>query len=91
MPTKRRRHAVTETPEVEAALDDLRAELPEEERVGFNELVILGAREKLARLRSERSEREGRLESLAERIRSGNIPIDPEAAEEVKRSGWTPH
>jgi hypothetical protein len=41
MPTKRRRHAITETPAVAAALDDLRAE-PGPDRVELGELVVLG-------------------------------------------------
>jgi hypothetical protein len=88
MPTKRRRHAVTETPPVQAALDELRRELGEE-AVHLPELVILGAREKLARLRAERRHMtEGRLR-LAERIRSRELPVDADAADEVRRSGWT--
>ena len=87
IPTKRRRHAITETPPVEAALDELREELGED-RVPLSELVILGAREKLARVRAERESILERRRRLADRIRSRELPVDVEAAEEVRRSGW---
>lgn len=90
MPTKRRRHAITETPPVEEALSALREESGEE-RVELGELVILGAREKLERLRSERAGGGEALRRLVERIRARDIPVDLEAADEVKRSGWAPH
>jgi hypothetical protein len=45
VPTKRRRHAITETPPVQAALDELRRALGDD-RVEMGELVILGAQEK---------------------------------------------
>ena len=53
VPTNRRRHAITETPAVQAALDELRGELGTE-RVELGELVVLGASAKLATLRAER-------------------------------------
>lgn len=49
MPTKRPRHGITETPLVQAALDELRKEL-RDQRLDLGELVVLGAREKLLRL-----------------------------------------
>lgn len=88
VPTKRRRHAITETPPVEEALDELRGELGDEP-VRMSELVILGAREKLTRLRAERSDVQARRQRLAERIRTGDLPVDTEAADEVRRIGWT--
>jgi hypothetical protein len=87
VPTKRRRHAVTETPPVQAALDELREELGSDQ-VALPELVILGAHEKLARLRAERDSVLERRRRLADRIRSRQLPVDVEAAEEVRRSGW---
>ncbi|HET7443254.1 MAG TPA: hypothetical protein VFJ57_01205 [Solirubrobacterales bacterium] len=88
MPTKRRRHAVTETPPVQAALDELRAELGEE-RIQLGELVILGANVKLAALRSRRDDRAARLQSLARRVRNREMPgIDLGAAREVRTKGW---
>jgi hypothetical protein len=90
MPTKHRRHAVTETPGVKEALDELRKELGTE-RVPLAEVVILGAAEKVRRLRSEREEAVAAGQEIAEWIRTRTVPGDPEAADEVRRTGWTPH
>lgn len=87
MPTKRRRHAVTETPPVQAVLDELR-EVLGDERLEMGELVILGAREKLARLRTERNETAALRHRLADRVRRRDVPADSTAAVEVRRTGW---
>jgi hypothetical protein len=87
VPTKRRRHAITETPPVQAALDELRAALGDD-RVEMGELVILGAQEKLARVRAEQDEAAALRRRLADRIRSRDIPADRAAAEQVRRAGW---
>lgn len=87
MPTKHRRHAITETPSVRAALDELRSEVGEE-HVNLGELVILGVREKLAQLRLADPRRTALRRALANRVRTGNIPVDPVAADEVRRTGW---
>jgi predicted nuclease of predicted toxin-antitoxin system len=87
VPTKRRRHALTETPAVQAALDDVRQALHTDD-VDIVELVILGAREKLARLRAEEQQTKELRRQLADRIRAGDIPVDISAADEVRRSGW---
>lgn len=87
MPTKRRRHAITETPRVQAALDELRREL-RTERVELGELVVLGAAAKLAELRSESDEGVELRRRLADRVRSRAIPVDREAADEVRAVGW---
>lgn len=88
MPTKRRRHAITETPPVEKALDELRDEL-DGERLELPELVILGAREKISQLRAERAQGAGLRRRLAERIRLRDVPVEAEAADEVRRRGWS--
>jgi hypothetical protein len=89
MPTTRRRHAITETAPVQEALDELRAELGNE-RVPLGEIVILGAHAKVAELRGEKDEKSVRLRRLADRIRERRpLPIDLEAAEEVRRTGWS--
>jgi len=88
MPTKRKRHAITETPPVKEALDALRAEL-NGERLDLGELVRMGAEEKLARLRLEADDRSERLEGLIDGIRTGRIHLDPQLADEAKRA-WTP-
>jgi hypothetical protein len=87
IPTKHPRHAITETPPVRAALDELRDELGGE-RIEFSELLILGAQEKLARVRAEREGIAERRARLADRIRRRDLPLDPAAAEEVRRAGW---
>jgi hypothetical protein len=85
VPTKRRRHAITETPPVEEALNDLRGEL-NGERVDLGELVILGAREKLARLRAKELRNAELRRELANAIRNRELtPIDPEVAAEARR------
>lgn len=88
MPTKRRRHAITETPPVQAALDELRAALGDE-HVEMGELVILGAHEKLARVRAEQEDTSALRRRLADRVRRRDIPADVGAAGEVRRTGWT--
>jgi hypothetical protein len=90
LPTKRRRHAITETPPVKEALDELRRELGTE-KVPLAEVVILGAEEKVRRLRRNREEALAAGREISEWIRTGTVPVDPEAAEEVRRKGWTPH
>jgi hypothetical protein len=88
MPTTRRRHAVTETPRVQAALDELRRELGTD-RVEMGELVVLGAETKVAALRAERARQEAAVRSLAEMIRSRDVLVDQAAADEVRATGWT--
>ncbi len=90
MPTKHRRHAITETPEVKEALDELRRELGTD-RVPLTEVVILGAEEKVRRLRTSHDEAIAAGRQIAEWIRTRTVPVDPEAAEEVRRTGWSPH
>ena len=87
MPTQHRRHAITETPPVKAALDELRGELGDG-RIEFGELVILGAQQKVAQLRAERDDTVTKRRHLAARIRRRDVPIDQAAADEVRRSGW---
>ena len=87
MPTRRRRHAITETPPVQAALDELREALGDD-RVEMSELVILGAQEKLSRVRAQRDDTAALRRRLADRIRSRDIPADRAAADEVRRAGW---
>jgi hypothetical protein len=89
MPTRHRRHAITETPPVQAALDELRGELGETERIEFGELVILGANEKVAQLRAAREDIASRRRELADRIRRRDLSVDRDAADAVRRTGWT--
>ncbi len=85
MPTKHKRHAITETPRVKQALDPLRAEL-DRERLDLGELVVLGAEAKLAELATASDTSNRKLEQLAERIRRRELDVDPQLAEEAKRS-----
>lgn len=87
MPTKHRRHAITETPPVRAALDELREELGDA-RIELGELVILGAGQKVAQLRAQREDAATLRRQLAERIRRRDLPVDRDAADEVRRAGW---
>jgi len=68
-------------------LDELRRELGAE-RLEIAELVILGAREKLSRLRGEQDRRAQLVRRLAGRIRNRRVPGEPAAAEEVRGTGW---
>jgi hypothetical protein len=88
VPTKRRRHAITETPRVEAALDELRQELGHD-NVELGELVVLGASVKLDAIRSERDGDAMKRRRLADRVRSRSTGTDVEAADEVRSGGWT--
>jgi len=72
---------------VEAALDELREALGDD-RVEMGELVILGAREKLARVRAEQDDTAAMRRRLADRIRRRDVPADRAAADEVRRAGW---
>jgi len=87
VPTRRRRHAITETPAVQAALDELREALGDD-RLEMGELVILGAQQKLARVRADRDDTAALRRRLADRIRRRDIPADRAAADEVRRAGW---
>lgn len=87
MPTNRRRHAITETPPVQAALDELRREQGTD-RVDLGELVVLGTVAKLATIRAERDNDAELRRRLADRIRSRNLPVDADAAERVREAGW---
>jgi hypothetical protein len=88
MPTRHRRHAITETPPVQAALDELRGELGDAARIELGELVILGANQKVAQLRAARDDTTARRRQLAERIRRRDVPVDRTAADAVRRAGW---
>lgn len=72
---------------MQEALDELRRELGAD-RVQLAELVILGAQEKLARVRAEEGRAIELRRRLAGRVRSGELPVSPRAADEVRRSGW---
>lgn len=87
MPTNRRRHAITETPPVQAALDELRLELGTD-RVELGELVVLGAHVKLQNLRASRDHQAERRTRLADRVRTRRVGADLSAAKAVRASGW---
>jgi hypothetical protein len=86
MPTQHKRHSVTETPDVAAALAPLRAR---DADVRLSELIVLGAREKLRQLDEGDPAVERARQRLADRVRSRRVGGSPELADEVRRSGWT--
>jgi hypothetical protein len=88
MPTRHPRHSITETPLVQAALDELRHR---GERIRFGDLVIRGAQARLRELKEERDEEARRAElrrDLVRRLHTGE-GLDAEAAYEVREHGWT--
>jgi len=88
MPTKLRRHTITETPQVSAALDELRRR---GEPVTLAELVIRGAQavvEDLDRRAGEDSDPAALRARLAERLRTGD-GLDLGAALDARDRGWT--
>lgn len=85
VPTTRRRHAITETPAVQAALDELRAELGSD-GVDMADLVVRGAREKVAEARAADEGLVRAREKLAQWVLVGDIPGDPAAALEARQS-----
>lgn len=94
MPTKRRRHTITETEPVQRALALARSlEGPGvRDSALLRELIVLGAEAKAARAEGEEADAERRKrlrERFLRRTREGKI--DVEALEEVRRTGWTPH
>lgn len=90
MPTTRPRHTITETPPVEAALNELRSKVPDE-RIDFTELVILGAQVKARRVPDRSDEANRARQELRDWITGGTGPaMDVEAADEVKHLGQLP-
>lgn len=86
MPTAHPRHTITETPPVREALADLRTRLGSE-RIDYAELVVLGARMKTRQLPDDAGAAREAAGRLAEMVRHRAIPVDVQAAEEVKRRG----
>ena len=70
-----------------AALAQVRAAAPGR-RVDLGELVVLGAERKVEELRAGGDRRDALIEDLAQMILCGDLGVDPEAAAEVRRSGW---
>ena len=86
MPTSHPRHTITETPPVREALDDLRARLAGQ-RIDFAELVVLGAGVKVRQLPDDLVVAQEAAGRLAAMVRARAVPVDIEAADEVKRRG----
>ncbi len=89
MPTTRKRHSVTETPPVQAALDQLRSRgIPFE----LGDLVVRGARHRLSEAELGVLDKDRRRE-LRERFlarSSAETGRDVAAALEVHERGWIP-
>lgn len=75
---------ITETPPVERALNQLRDVLGTH-RLDLPELVVLGAEEKVRRLRTETEGQRAARAELAELVRRGETLVDLDRADEVKR------
>jgi hypothetical protein len=88
MPTKHKRHAITETPRVKQALDPLRTEL-NGKSPDLGELLVLGAEVKVARLRAKHDSGARARKQLADKLRRGELHLDPQLADEAKRA-WLP-
>jgi hypothetical protein len=71
---------------VREALDDLRARL-DGRRIDFTELVVLGARVKVRQLPDDLAAAQQAAGRLASMVRGRAIPVDVEAADEVKHRG----
>lgn len=84
MPTSRPRHTITETPRVQEALDDLRSALTSGDRIDFAELLTIGARTKVQRLRADDAAARGARTRLAQMIRCRALPVNIDAADAVK-------
>ncbi len=68
------------------ALDELRARL-DGERIDYGELVVLGARIKARQLPDDAKAARQAAGRLAEMVRQRAIPVDVQAADEVKHLG----
>lgn len=69
-----------------AALDELRQRLGGA-RIDYGELVILGAQTKVRQLPDDAKAAREAGQRLAEMVRRAAIPVDMDAADEVKRLG----
>jgi hypothetical protein len=59
------------------------------DRAELGELVVLGARAKLAALRAEDADGAALRRRLADRVRSRRVLVDGDAADEVRALGWS--
>lgn len=88
MPTKHRRHSITETPSLRDALEPLRRRgVP----VELGDLVARGARDRLRELDAEQAEEQRKAElrrKLVQQLHTGE-GLDVAAAYEVREHGWT--
>jgi hypothetical protein len=87
MPTKRRRHMITETAEIEMALEPLRARGVS---VTLPELVIKGAKTTLAEVQAAADDADhnrAARERFLERARTG-AGLDPDILLDPRRPAW---
>jgi hypothetical protein len=88
MPTRHRRHSITETPRVREALEPLRRNGL---KVSLADLLVLGAEQRLRQLEAEQADEERRRQlrlDLVRRLHTGE-GLDVAAAYEVRETGWT--
>ena len=90
VPTALPRHTITETAPVREALDALRARIYGQ-RIDFAELVVLGAGVKVRQLPDDAAAAREAARRLAAMVRDRSIPVDAEAAAEVKHRGLIAH
>lgn len=91
MPTSRKRHMVTETDEISAALDRVRA--VSNDKVALGELLLLGAERKVELMEAKRGDADRRAalrEQFLDRTRSG-AGVDFDALLRVHDEGWAGH
>lgn len=88
MPTRRRRHTITEVGDVEEALQRVRAVEGEPD---IRELVVLGAEEALRRSEERESDEERRLRAESDAIDflTNGPGLDLDAAREVREHGFS--
>jgi hypothetical protein len=86
VPTSHPRHTITETQPVREALDVLRSRLGSE-RIDYAELMVLGAKTKARQLPDDAQAARAAGRRLAEMVRQRSIPVDVQAADEVKHAG----
>jgi hypothetical protein len=70
---------------VRDALDDLRSVLGAGDRIDFAELLTIGARTKMPRLRAHDDATRGARTRLAQMVRARALPVDLDAADAVKQ------
>jgi len=88
MPTRHRRHSITETPELSSVLRPLREQLGDRMPT-FSELVRSGALAELRALEARERVRDAGLSSFVDRLRMGSSP-DLHEFDAIRRTARNP-